>query len=245
MRLEDIYPNNPDLRERFVERYWSYVDASGGPDACHPWTGKPDSSGYGRLTCRYGSSPAKRNVRASRIAYLLAYGEVPDGLQVMHLFCEDDNRLCCNHRHLGIGTNKQNSEDMVRKGRHAYGERCGKGDVTEAKVSEILRRADAGEPYTSIADDLTLSRTLVQTIARGRRWTHVPGPRQAPRESGTSGERHGNAKLTDPQVREIVVRYKAGGITRGQLADEYGISCGHVGELVRGKKRKSALEGVV
>ena len=42
------------------------------------------------------------NYRVHRLAYLIANGPIPPGLQVMH---SCDNGLCCNPLHLRVGTN--------------------------------------------------------------------------------------------------------------------------------------------
>ena len=34
------------------DRYDSYVDTSGGPDACHPWLGGIDKDGIWHSACR-------------------------------------------------------------------------------------------------------------------------------------------------------------------------------------------------
>jgi hypothetical protein len=56
-------------------------------------------------------------------------------------------------------------------------------------------------------------------------------------EHGTHarGERHGHAKLTEQQVREIRARYAAGGVFYRQLAAEYGVTESRIGTLIRGK----------
>jgi hypothetical protein len=41
--------------------------------------------------------------------------------------------------------------------------------------------------------------------------------------------------LTEALVREIRDRYAAGGVTYRQLSEEYGISHGHVGNLIQRK----------
>lgn len=78
------------------ERFWRAVDRAGGPDACWPWTGSLKESGYGEV--RWDG----RNLGAHRIAYMLAFGDVPDGHHVDHA-CHNADRVCvggrtCRHR---------------------------------------------------------------------------------------------------------------------------------------------------
>lgn len=90
------------------ERVRFHVDASAGPDACWPWTAGKANGGYGAI--RYNGSI----YRAHRIAWTIANGAIPQGMLVLH---KCDNPPCCNPAHLFIGTHKDNSQDMARKGR--------------------------------------------------------------------------------------------------------------------------------
>jgi hypothetical protein len=95
------------------------VDRSGGPDACHPWTGPLDDDGYGRLG----------NKKAHRVACELAHGPAPSPKHEAMHSC--DFPPCCNGRHLSWGTHAQNVADQIARGRHRncrpYGKpyRCG------------------------------------------------------------------------------------------------------------------------
>lgn len=85
-----------------VERFWSQVDTSGGPDACWPWLGACDQQ-------RYGQYRVKRDgrgwvtVRAHRYAWELAHGlSLPRRVTLDHE-CHTRDRSCtpgvtCPHR---------------------------------------------------------------------------------------------------------------------------------------------------
>lgn len=70
-------------------------------------------------TCRdmrpYFQVSGKRTL-AYRFAYELYRGPIPSGLMVCH---SCDVSLCVNPDHLFVGTNSDNQQDSLRKGRHA------------------------------------------------------------------------------------------------------------------------------
>lgn len=89
-------------------RFWKYVKKT---DNCWNWIGYINPFGYGRLSMKY----MKPNViMAHRFSYELHKGKVPKGLFVLHT-C--DNRQCVNPKHLWLGTQKDNLQDMSKKGR--------------------------------------------------------------------------------------------------------------------------------
>jgi hypothetical protein len=108
------------------------VDANG----CWLWSGTRTPSGYGQLLV--GGERGKTQ-RAHRVAFETAYGPIPDGLLVLHT-C--DNRACVRNDdvgwyevngillprrgHLFLGTQQDNMNDKVAKGRQAIGDRNGK-----------------------------------------------------------------------------------------------------------------------
>ena len=86
-------------------RFWKKV-AFGSEDVCWLWLGSKQ---------RYGVFyNSRHNYRAHRIAWILTYGPIPDGLLVCH-HC--DNPPCCNPKHLFLGTSSDNARDSVAKGR--------------------------------------------------------------------------------------------------------------------------------
>lgn len=95
------------------ERFWSRIDGGGGPDACWIWNGYRDKKNYGRFTFR--ADGRTQTVIATRFAWELANGPIPEGKFICHT-C--DNPPCVNPGHLWPGTQQENIDDMMEKGRH-------------------------------------------------------------------------------------------------------------------------------
>jgi hypothetical protein len=96
------------MRKTLEERFWEKVDKRG-DDECWEW-----QAGTRGATVQYGSFYIDGvTFNAHRVAFLLTYGD-PEGMQVCHT-C--DNGLCCNPKHLFLGTAVDNNRDARAKGR--------------------------------------------------------------------------------------------------------------------------------
>lgn len=92
-----------------TDRFARFVPSWGCSDGCWEWTGATvGHMGYGWM--RFDG----RSQLAHRVSFLVYQGEIPDGMQVMHT-C--DNPLCVRPDHLCLGTDDDNKDDMVAKGR--------------------------------------------------------------------------------------------------------------------------------
>lgn len=58
-----------------------------------------------------------KHIKAHRFSYESFIGPIPDGMYVLH---KCDNTICCNPNHLFIGTQFDNVQDMIRKGRDNF-----------------------------------------------------------------------------------------------------------------------------
>lgn len=107
-----------------------------------------------------------------RLAYAASTGmdELTMGGVVMHA-C--DNPRCINPEHLVLGTHKDNTKDMLSKGRSnpPAGTRSATAKLTEAQVREI-REANWGT-QKQIAARYGIGQDAVSRIKGGKRWQHL------------------------------------------------------------------------
>ena len=145
---------------------------------CWPWTGGATVTGYGCVWFNH------RQDMAHRVAYILANGELPEGLHILHA-C--DNPPCCNPAHLSVGTAGDNNRDAIRKGRHSHGPahsdalraRAFRGEsvpnsrLSESDVVRIRQSLASGETHTAIALRYGVRRETISSINQNRTWRHV------------------------------------------------------------------------
>ncbi len=146
-------------------------------NGCWEWTRSTDGKNYGRIGVESGKAK-----QISRVSYELFCGPIPKGLFVLH---RCDNPLCCNPTHLFLGTNYDNVQDMVRKGRSCkgrkmkpehvrHGEDSPSHKLTEEDVKNIRRRAGAGEKQRALAAEYHVTPSVICVIVNRKSWTHVP-----------------------------------------------------------------------
>jgi hypothetical protein len=86
------------------------------PDTgCWEWQGPRLKAGYGTCTVKSRKEEGERHCLTHRAMWNAVHGEIPGGMFVCHT-C--DNPPCCNPEHLFLGKPKDNTADMIRKGRY-------------------------------------------------------------------------------------------------------------------------------
>jgi len=136
-----------------------------GANGCMEWTGSRNSYGYGRFRWKRGA------FMAHRVAYELATGApIPIGKVVCH---RCDNPPCCNPDHLFLGTPKDNSQDMARKGRSTRGARNPQAKLTDEIVVRIRADLASGETGRNVAKKHNVTPALISKIKRGHIWAHA------------------------------------------------------------------------
>lgn len=97
-------PAQRDVALRFADR--AFPEPNSG---CWLWDGAWNGKGYG-VVCNTGGER-----QTHRLSWLLHRGAIPDGKMVLH---RCDVPCCVNPDHLFLGVAKDNTRDMMRKGRH-------------------------------------------------------------------------------------------------------------------------------
>lgn len=157
-------------RRDVEERFWEKVDQTLDAEACWLWVGSTTSAGYGQFSLPTGLSGRDRTrfVYAHRFAYELVFGPFEG-----YLLHKCDTPRCVNPWHLRPGTQKENMDDALAKGRlrHMRGETHPSAKVSDVIVDAIRKRVADGEAQVSVAKSVGLSQPMVSLIVNGKRRT--------------------------------------------------------------------------
>lgn len=108
-----------------------------------------------------------RSLRMSRYVFYMHNGFIDQDKYVMHM-C--DNPECINPNHLGIGTPKQNTLDMIIKGRQKVGESLPWSKLSEEQVINIFYDYRGS---TTVSKEYGVSKKTVLNIRNGKTWKHL------------------------------------------------------------------------
>jgi hypothetical protein len=138
-----------------AERFWSKVQRNRDHGACWPWTGAAGKYGHGNIRWQ-GTTTS-----AARVAYELGHGTKPPVDEVVRHTC--DRGACCNPRHLLLGTQADNRNDVVQRGHVPHGEAHHYGRRTpDATVRRVRNEHLQGRTLTELALEVGVS---INTVA--------------------------------------------------------------------------------
>lgn len=162
------------IDDRLLKRFWSKV-CIGSENECWNWQAN-SIGGYGAF--KIGGRKGKDTL-AHRIAWVIANKQnIPLGMYVLH---SCDKPSCCNPKHLRVGTQADNMQDMLTKGRgnKATGDRSGsrlhperlaRGDRNGSRKYPERLRPPRGEKHGH--SKLTESEVLeIKTLYATGEWT--------------------------------------------------------------------------
>jgi hypothetical protein len=163
-----------------IERFFAKVKTGAG---CWEWQGSLATNGYGQFFRNDGSR------QAHRISWEYENGEIPEDLHVCH---KCDNRKCVRPSHLFLGTRSDNMKDMVKKFRHNTAPGCaamrkvrkihtGQNNHQCRLTDEQAMIAKCCPKKRGLSSRLAklfgVSLTVICDIRAGKRWTHLPDPK--------------------------------------------------------------------
>jgi len=151
-------------KQTIEDRFWSKVDKKG-EDECWKW--KDTDSRYGDF--RYDN----KVVKSHRYSYELKYGKIPFGLYVCH---KCDNPTCVNPKHLFLGTQQDNMNDMIEKGRSimcSFPNNRNSAKLTEKQVKEIRVLSRMGLTQTRLSIKYNISITQIYNIVNNKIWRNI------------------------------------------------------------------------
>lgn len=163
---------NNSIKQRsksLEDKFWEKVRRI--DNDCWEWQAGRSKKGYGNFYISLGHSRDKHCL-AHRMAWILTYGEIPDGLQVLH---KCDNPPCVNPNHLFLGTNDDNVQDKIQKGRMITlrGEESPSSKLTEKEVRQIRRLRNSGFSYAELGRNFNVDISTARYICIRKLWKHI------------------------------------------------------------------------
>ena len=139
------------INDSICSRLDKYTDKT---DSCWVWVGYKNKHGYGMLMVN------KKLTSAHRLNFY-RYIENPIGKCVLH---RCDNPSCVNPDHLWLGTHKENTKDMIQKGRQnpKYGEATKATSISKEIIISI--RNDNISNSRELSEKYNISRSQAHKI---------------------------------------------------------------------------------
>lgn len=115
-----------------IARFWSKTISGPGDDDCIVFTGALGDDGYGRFWLGSG-----RVIRAHRFAYVVTFGDIPEGDLLMH---SCDITVCVNPAHLALGSALSNRAERTARRERFAGLPAAGGLHSQSTRADIARK---------------------------------------------------------------------------------------------------------
>jgi hypothetical protein len=132
-------------------------------DGCWIWQANKLPNGYGLFWLD------GRMQVAHRISYSMAFGEIAEGLRVLHNCPDGDNPSCVRPDHLWLGTIAENNADRNQKGRAVNN----LPKLQPDQVREIRKALAVGIQQKQLAIQYGVHKRTILNIKRGRCYSDV------------------------------------------------------------------------
>lgn len=153
----DILPQ--DLSSKFLNRFWAKVNRT---ETCWIWTACKSLTGYGQI----GREKSRDRFAAHRVSWVIENGPIADGLLVLH---RCDNPSCVRPSHLFLGTDADNVNDMIEKGREAKGFSFPQTKLSNDQILYIRRAYSYGITQVELAQEFGVCQPHISDIVNNLR----------------------------------------------------------------------------
>jgi hypothetical protein len=134
---------------------------------CWLWAGDALTSGYGVV---WISDIPRQRALAHRVSYEHHKGPIPDSMFVCH---KCDVPACVNPDHLFLGTNAENTNDKVAKGRQMKGQNVPSSKLTDEIVKDIRASVANGSTQKQMCDKYGIAPGTMSFVINRKTWKHV------------------------------------------------------------------------
>ena len=139
-------------------------------EPCLLFTGTRNNQGYAQF--KYEG----KELLLSRSVYAIHHEISVYDLQCVLHRCDNGPLGCVEISHLYEGSQKDNADDMIRRGRaDPKGESNPNATLTDDQVLDVCFYCGEGVSQVRIAEHFGVSVASISRIVRGKTWTHITG----------------------------------------------------------------------